>query len=96
MSGRPKERLAKDSRLPNDALELYFFNPKVWFPLTFDDLEATVATLEEPTVNLAEGDIAGFANLYGCEFGTVCRIGHVSSSPQNTADVERPAGWFGV
>ncbi len=95
MSCRPKERLAKDSWLPNDALELYFFNPKARFPLTSYDLEATVATREEPTVSLVEGDVAGFANLYGCEFGTVCRTGNVSSSLQNSADVEWPAGWSG-
>ena len=58
-----KERVAEDSRLSNDALELYFFNPKAWFALTLDDLEATVATREELTVNLVEGDVAGFVNL---------------------------------
>ena len=63
MSCRPKERLAKDSWLPNDALELYFFNPKACFALTLDDVDATVATREELKVNLIEGDVAGFANL---------------------------------
>ena len=63
MSCRQKERVVEDSRLSNDALELYFFNPKAWFALTLDDVDATAATREELTVNLIEGDVAGFANL---------------------------------
>ena len=46
----PKEQLAKGSRLPKDALKLYYFMQKARFPLTLDDLEATVATREALTV----------------------------------------------
>ena len=59
---------------PKDALELHFFMPKARFPLTLDILESTVAVRESPTVVLVDGDVAGFADLYGCEFGKVCRI----------------------
>ena len=62
---------------PKDALELHFFMPKARFPLTLDVLESTVAVRESPTVVLVDGDVAGFADLYGCEFGKVYRIGNV-------------------
>ncbi len=50
MPCRSKERLAKDSRFPKDALELYYFMQKARFPLTLDDLDATVAKREALTV----------------------------------------------
>ena len=77
-----KSDLPKILGFPKDALELYFFMPKARFPLTLDALEATVAARESPTVVLVDGDVAGFANLYGCEFGTVCRIGNVIVSSE--------------
>jgi len=63
--------LLKILALPKDALELYFFMPKARFRLILYALEATVLMREAPTVILINGDVAGFANLYGCEFGTV-------------------------
>ena len=42
---------------------------------------------------LVDGDIAGFDNLYGCEFGTVCRIWNViiSSEYRRRASASRLA-----
>ncbi len=55
--------MPKSFGFPEDVLELGFFMPKVRFPLTLDDLEARVSTRAATTVILADGDVAGFANL---------------------------------
>tara|TARA_B100000676_G_scaffold281782_1_gene307130 strand:+ start:423 stop:812 length:390 start_codon:yes stop_codon:yes gene_type:complete len=63
-----KSDLLKILGFPKDALELNFIMSEAWFGLKLDNLEAPVATREAPAVILVDGNIAGFANLYGCAF----------------------------
>ena len=77
-----KDDLPRIVGFPRDPMELYFFMPTARFPLTLDVLEEMVAARQAPTVIMADGDVAGFADLYGCEFGNVCRIGNVVISPE--------------
>ena len=66
-----------------NALELFFFMPKAQFPLCLSCLKEAVDQRVAPTVVLYDGVIAGLAELYDCDPGTLCCIGNVIGSPHS-------------
>ena len=89
-----KNDLPEIAGFPKDQLELYFFMPKASFPLAIEALEQTIAVRQAPTVVLVDGEVAGFADLYDCEPGEVCRIGNVVVSPKFRGRGGAHANWF--
>lgn len=64
-------------RLIPDEEELFWVYPKGSYPLTVDQLEKLIARRMEPTVLLAEGEVAGFGNFYRYREGKSVFIGNV-------------------
>src|SRR5690348_1832388 len=67
---------------PQSVEELFFVYPQAIYPLSIDQLEATVKSRLNPTVVInEEGLPVGFANLYNIEEEVGCSLGNVIVSP---------------
>lgn len=66
---------------PRDARELFFMFPKADYPLTTEQLKASVDSRFDSTTFLCGGVPAGFANFYICQPGETCSIGNVIVDP---------------
>lgn len=66
---------------PQTPKELFFMFPKAQYPLTDDQLLASIAQRSDSTVVEENGSVIGFANFYKFERGGVCAIGNVIVSP---------------
>lgn len=66
---------------PQDAQELYYMYPAGKFPLTSEQMAEAVKSRWKPTVVLADGEVAGYANLYGLVEQTECYLGNVIVAP---------------
>ena len=66
---------------PQNPQELFFMFPKAQYPLTEDQLQASIAQRSDSTVIEADGSVLGFANFYRFECDGVCAIGNVIVSP---------------
>ena len=62
--------------IPNEE-ELFLVYPKGSYPLTVEQMEALLRHRLEPTVLLVEGQVAGFADLYGYRKERSVFIGNV-------------------
>ncbi|MGG1519419.1 GNAT family N-acetyltransferase [Paenibacillus oryzisoli] len=62
---------------PQNAQELFYMYPAGKFPLTPEQLAAAVKERWKPTVVLADGEVAGYANLYGLVEQAECYLGNV-------------------
>jgi ribosomal protein S18 acetylase RimI-like enzyme len=69
------------SKFPQDEFELYFMYPKAIFPLTINQLQASIDNRFDSTVVLYENKIVGFANFYKVKTGHYCSIGNVIVDP---------------
>ena len=69
------------SKFPQDEFELYFMYPKAIFPLTINQLQASIDNRFDSTVVLYENKIVGFANFYKVKTGHYCSIGNVFVDP---------------
>ena len=69
------------SKFPQDEFELYFMYPKAIFPLTINQLQASIDNRFDSTVVLYENKIVGFANFYKVKTGHYCSIGNVIVGP---------------
>ncbi len=84
---RLSHRPVRDSDLPlicgfpRDEQELFLIFPKADFPLTANQLKASIDARCDSTVFLYDGQTAGFANLYKCQPGETCWIGNVIVDP---------------
>ena len=68
-------------KFPKDEHELFFMFPKADFPLTFEQLEASINSRYDSTVILHEKCIVGFANFYEAIERKHCSIGNVIINP---------------
>lgn len=66
---------------PQTRQELFFMFPKAQYPLTEEQLHASIAQRSDSTVIEADGVIVGFANFYTFEQAGLCAIGNVIVSP---------------
>jgi ribosomal protein S18 acetylase RimI-like enzyme len=62
--------------LPQNEEELYYMFPRATYPLTPEQVEASLENRLEPTVVLQNGQIVAYANLYGHD-GESCWLGNV-------------------
>lgn len=69
--------------LPQDAQELFYMFPKAHYPLTREQLRASVASRRDSSVVVWKGKVAGFANLYRWEIGGTCSIGNFIISKEH-------------
>ncbi|KPH01426.1 GNAT family acetyltransferase [Pseudomonas sp. RIT-PI-q] len=67
---------------PQSSQELFFMFPKAQYPLTEDQLQASIAQRSDSTVVEGDGSVMGFANFYTFERNGICAIGNVIVSPQ--------------
>lgn len=67
---------------PQNPQELFFMFPKAKYPLTENQLQASIAQRSASTVVEADGSVMGFANFYRFERDGVCAIGNVIVSPK--------------
>jgi ribosomal protein S18 acetylase RimI-like enzyme len=67
---------------PQYPQELFFMFPKAQYPLTADQLQASIAQRSDSTVVEADGSVMGFANFYRFERDCICAIGNVIVSPK--------------
>ena len=67
---------------PQNPQELFFMFPKAQYPLTEDQLRASIAQRSDSTVVEGDGSVMGFANFYTFERNGVCAIGNVIVSPK--------------
>lgn len=63
------------------ADELYFFFPKASFPLTPDQLAASISQRSDSNIVEDNGQVVGFANFYHWGLQSTCSIGNVVVSP---------------
>jgi ribosomal protein S18 acetylase RimI-like enzyme len=66
---------------PQSPEELYFLFPKAAYPLTPEQLRASIEQRFESTVVLGQGQVCGFANLYDMKPPGTCGIGNVIVAP---------------
>lgn len=67
---------------PHSEEELFYMFPNASYPLTADQIEESSRSRLYPTVVASEdGEIAGYANIYGHEEGDKCWLGNVIISP---------------
>ena len=66
---------------PQDENELFFMYPKAIFPLTIDQLKASIDSRFDSSVVLLEETVIGFANFYEILEGQYCSIGNVIVNP---------------
>ena len=69
------------SKFPQNENELYFMYPKAEFPLTVDQLKASINNRFDSTVVLLDKIVVGFANFYELKPGQYCSIGNVIVNP---------------
>lgn len=69
------------SKFPQDELELYFMYPRAIFPLTINQLQASIDNRFDSTVVLLGNNVVGFANFYEVKSGYYCSIGNVIVDP---------------
>lgn len=69
--------LNKICTFPLNEEELFFMFPKARYPLTIDQLEATINSRTDSTVILFNKKIVGFANFYEVKEKQYCSIGNV-------------------
>jgi ribosomal protein S18 acetylase RimI-like enzyme len=83
LSHRPvrPEDLPLICAFPRDDRELFFMFPKAEYPLTVEQLKASVDARFDSTTFLCDGVPAGFANFYICQPGDTCSIGNVIVDP---------------
>ena len=80
-------RPVHDADLPHicsfarSAEELYFLAPRASFPLTPDQLAASIAQRSDSSVVCRGDAVLGFANIYKREEGA-CYVGNVAVAPQ--------------
>ncbi|AWK88029.1 N-acetyltransferase [Azospirillum thermophilum] len=68
-------------RFPRTAEELYFLFPRAVWPLTPDQVRASLALRRDPTVAVLDGRPVGYANFATFEDGRTANIGNVSVDP---------------
>lgn len=66
---------------PQSPEELYFLHPNATFPLTSEQLRASIEQRFGATVVLYHGLVCGFANLYAMNSAGSCGIGNVIVAP---------------
>lgn len=66
---------------PRTAEELYFLFPRATWPLTPDQVRASLAQRRDPTVAVLDGRPVGYANFASFEEGRTANIGNVSVDP---------------
>ncbi|MBP2314035.1 GNAT family N-acetyltransferase [Azospirillum soli] len=66
---------------PRDAKELYFLFPRASWPLTPEQVRASLAERRDPTVVLSDGTVVGYANFATFEEGRSASLGNVSVDP---------------
>lgn len=69
------------SDFPQNENELYFMYPKAEFPLTAEQLQASIDSRFDSTVILLDNIVVGFANFYEAKIGKYCSIGNVIVNP---------------
>ena len=62
--------------------EQFFFFPAATWPLTEEQLQASVDKRSDSTVIELDGEVVGFANFYKWEQAGTCTIGNVIVDPQ--------------
>ena len=67
---------------PQNPQELFYMFPKAHYPLTEDQLHASIALRSDSTVVEGDGSVVGFANFYVFERDGICAIGNVIVSPR--------------
>ncbi|MGV8889342.1 MAG: GNAT family N-acetyltransferase [Pseudomonas sp.] len=67
---------------PQNPQELFFMFPKAQYPLTEDQLQASIAQRSDSTVVESDDSVMGFANFYTFDRDGVCAIGNVIVSPK--------------
>jgi ribosomal protein S18 acetylase RimI-like enzyme len=67
---------------PQTPQELFFMFPKAQYPLTEDQLHASIAQRSDSTVVEGDGCVLAFANFYTFERNGICAIGNVIVSPK--------------
>ena len=66
---------------PQDENELFFMFPKASYPLTIEQLHASIISRSDSTVIIADNQVVGFANFYEATIGEHCSIGNVIIQP---------------
>lgn len=66
---------------PRDWQELYFLFPRASWPLTPDQVQASLDVRRDPTVVLEDGVVVGYANFATFDEGTSASLGNVSVDP---------------
>lgn len=66
---------------PRDARELYFLFPRASWPLTPEQVRASLAERRDPTVVLSDGTVVGYANFATFDEGRSASLGNVSVAP---------------
>lgn len=61
--------------------ELYYLAPRASFPLTPQQLIASIAQRSDSSVVCCDEEVLGFANIYRCEEGA-CWVGNVVVAPR--------------
>lgn len=77
-----QEDLDRICAFPQSADELFFMFPKATYPLTPDQLRASIEQRVGSTVVLREGVVCGFANLYAMKPDRTYGIGNVIVAPE--------------
>ena len=67
---------------PRNAQELYFLFPKATWPLTPEQVRASLAVRRDPTVVLNNGEVVGYANFATFDEGRSASVGNVSVAPE--------------
>ncbi|MCC6074531.1 GNAT family N-acetyltransferase [Pseudomonas sp. GCM10022188] len=73
--------LAAICTFPRSPEELYYLAPRASFPLTPEQLAASIAQRSDSSVVCRGDEVLGFANIYKREAGA-CWVGNVAVAPQ--------------
>ncbi|ALJ37541.1 N-acetyltransferase [Azospirillum brasilense] len=68
-------------RFARNREELYFLFPRATWPLTPEQVRASLAVRRDPTVVLRGGEVVGYANFATFEEGCSASLGNVSAAP---------------
>lgn len=68
-------------RFPQDENELFFMFPKANYPLTIEQLQASIDSRYDSTVIIVDNQVIGFANFYEANMDEHCSIGNVIINP---------------